>query len=178
MKKINYDKFGKGLAKTGNYISANKKPLLYIGGAIAVVVIGYAIVKRLKGEISGKKEKGGKFIEQGVDLSKTSITPQIAKNYAESFYSAFNNYWGTDNGLIENIFSKINSEDFKLIYNYYGIRSRDIDGKAPTGLWKLFGQYDDLNLVEWLNEELGVLDFSLKNKIRPIVNGAGFVLEK
>jgi hypothetical protein len=67
------------------------------------------------------------------------------------------------------------SEDFKLIFNYYGVRSRDVDGKAPTGLWKLFGQYENLNLVEWLNAELGILDFSLKNKIRPIVNDAGFI---
>jgi len=177
MKKVNYNKFGTGLAKTGEYISSNKKPLLYIGGAIAIVVVGYAIVKRLKGEIAGKKPKGGNFITQGVDLSKTSITQEMAKNYAESLYTAFNYYWGTDNTIIRNVFDKINSEDFKLIFNYYGIRSRDLDGKAPTGLWKIFGQYEDLNLVEWLNEELGILDFSLKNKIRPIVNGAGFILE-
>jgi len=174
MKKINYDKFGKGLAKTGDYISTNKKPLLYIGGAIAVVVVGYAIVKRLKGEVAGKKPKVGNFITQGVDVTKTSITQEMAKNYAESLYGAFNYYWGTDKAIIRNVFENINSEDFKMIFNYYGVRSRDLDGKAPTGLWKLFGQYEDLNLVEWLSKELDVLDFLLKNKIRPIVNGAGF----
>jgi hypothetical protein len=47
-----------------------------------------------------------------------SITEEQAKNYAESLYSAFNYYWGTDKQVISNVFSKINSEDFKLVYKH------------------------------------------------------------
>lgn len=175
MKKINV---GDIVSKTGNFIGNNKRPLLYIGGATILAVVAVAVVKKVNKQIKGTNPLTGKLITQSVDQSKLSITGEQARNYAESLYSAFNYYWGTDKAIIATVFSKINSEDFKLIYNNFGIRSRDFDGKAPTGIWKLLGQYDNLNLVEWLNEELGFLDGTLKNKIRPIVDGAGFILEK
>ena len=61
MGKVNYDKFGKVLSGVGTYIGNNKKPLLYVGGAIAVVIIGWSIVKRFKNAVSGKNIVGGKF---------------------------------------------------------------------------------------------------------------------
>lgn len=169
---------GKVVVGTGSFIGNNKRPLLYIGGATILAVVAVAIVKRVNKQIKGKNPLTGKLITQNVDQSKLSITPTQARNYAESLYEAFNYYWGTDKTIIDSVFSKINSEDFKLIYNNFGVRSRDFDGKAPTGLWKLLGQYEDLNLVEWLNDELGLLDDTLKKKIRPIVEGAGFIYEK
>jgi len=175
MAKINV---GDVITKTGTFIGNNKKPLLYIGGATILAVVAVAVVKRVNKQIKGTNPLTGKLIIQNVDQNKLTITGQQARNYAESLYEAFNYYWGTDKSIIENVFSKINSEDFKLIYNNFGVRSRDFDGKAPSGLWKLLGQYENLNLVEWLNEELGFLDGALKNKIRPIVDGAGFILEK
>ena len=89
-KKINFDKVGKGLTATGNFIAKNPKPLLVIGGSIAVVVIGVALVKRFKGAISGADIKGGKFTEQDIDETKTTISQQTAKNYAENLFDAFN----------------------------------------------------------------------------------------
>ena len=108
MKKVNYDKIGKGLSGVGTYIGNNKKPLLYVGGAIALVVIGYAVVKRVKGAVSGKNIVGGKFNNQDVDETKTTISDSTAKNYAENLFEAFNFFWGTDKTTIDTIFSKIN----------------------------------------------------------------------
>jgi hypothetical protein len=179
MAKVNYDKIGKSLSGVGTYIGNNKKPLLYVGGAIAVVVIGVAIVKKIKGKVEGGNIKGGKFIKQNIDLNKTTISVQTAENYAEILFEAFNYDWGTDKGQIESVFNKIKSEDFKLIYNAYGKRDYGtLSGLSPTWAERVGGLYRSLDLVQWINEELEYGDSALREKIRKVVEPAGFVLEK
>lgn len=169
---------GKSLAKTGDFIGNNKKPLLYIGGAIAVVVIGYSVVKRLKGGLTGQAIKGGKFIIQDIDETKTTISDTQAKNYAENLLQAFNYTFGTDKGIIDNVFSRLNPEDFKKVYNAYGKRSYSgLTGGTPSPLTYLWNT-ENLDLIAWLNAELGLGDGALKTKIRKVVEPAGFVLEK
>ena len=169
---------GKSLSKTGDFIGNNKKPLLYIGGAIAIVVIGYAVVKRLKGGISGQSIKGGKFIIQDIDESQTTITDAQAKNYAENLFQAFNYTFGTDKGVIDGVFTQLNPEDFNKVYNAYGRRSySSVTGGTPSPLTYLWNR-EDLDLISWLNYELGLGDGALKTKIRKVVEPAGFVLEK
>ena len=130
MKKID---LGKVTSSAGEFISNNKKPLLYIGGAIVVVVLGVAIVKKLKGGIIGDGVAGGKFNEQEVDEGKTTITDGQAKNYAENLFEAFNYTYGTDKSVIDGVFSRINPEDFKKVYNAYGKRSYSaITGGTPS----------------------------------------------
>lgn len=178
MKKVNYDKIGKGLSGVGTFIGNNKKPLLYIGGAIAVVVLGVAFVKKLKGSFSGEGLQGGKFIEQDVDETKTTISDAQAKNYAENLFQAFNYTFGTDKGVIENVFSKLNPEDFKKVYNAYGKRSYSaLTGGTPSPLTYWFNM-ENIDLISWLNYELGFGDSALKGKIRKVVEPAGFVIEK
>lgn len=166
------------LSKTGDYIANNRKPLLYIGGALAIVIIGYAIVKKLKGTIGGDKIIGGKFNTQNIDKSKTTITETQAKNYAEELFTAFNYYTGTDKSAIEIIFAKLNPEDFKMVYNAFGKRSySQLNGGTPSG--KIYAPdywlgFNDLDLIAWLNTELDPTDFLLKSKIRPTINDAGF----
>jgi hypothetical protein len=181
-KKISFDKLGKALSSTGTYVANNKKPLLYVGGAIAIVVIGYAVVKRIKGGIAGEKIIGGKFVDQEVDLNKTSINLTTAKNYAENLFEAFNYTWGTDKSTINSIFSKINSEDFKMIYNAFGKRSySSLNGGSPSGKWwspdTLVGSVK-LDLIQWINNELEWGDSALREKIRKVVEPAGFIIEK
>lgn len=173
-------KFGENISKLGDYIGNNKKPLLYVGGAIAITAIGVAIVKRVKRNLTGADVIEGNYVVQDVDFNKTSITPQTAKNYAESLYRAFTYYWGTDKGVVNSVFDKINSEDYKLIHNQYGVRSRGmIDGKEPTGFEKWLGFYKNLNLTDWINAELDLVgDKALKEKIRKIAEPAGFIIEK
>jgi hypothetical protein len=173
-------KFGNAVSKTGTFIQSNKKPLLYVGGAIAIVIIGLALVKRIKRGIAGQNVVGGEYHEQAVDQTKTKISQATAQNYAENLFQAFNYTWGTDLATIKSIFSKINSEDFKMIYNAFGKRSYSgINGGTPSG--KIYGLdywvgFNDLDLVGWLNAELGMADFVTKGKVKPIVEGAGFVM--
>ncbi len=179
MKKIDLGKITSG---TGEFIAKNKKPLLYIGGAIAVVIIGVAVVKRLKGGISGEKLSGGKFVEQDIDETKTTISSQTARNYAESLFEAFNYTWGTDKGTIESVFSKIKPEDFKMVYNAFGKRSySDLNGGSPSEkIWlpDTWLGSSKLDLIQWINKELEFGDGALKDKIRKVVEPAGFVIEK
>ena len=176
-------KLSNALKKTGVFVQNNKKPLLYVGGAIAVVVIGLAIVKRVKNLVSGQNVVGSNYHQQVVDKTKTKISETTAQNYAEQLFKAFNYYWGTDLATIKSVFSKINSEDFKMIYNAFGQRTySSVNGGTPSqsiiGLDNptIFGKNPDLDLVGWLDNELGTLDFATKNKIRPIIEGAGFVM--
>lgn len=173
-------KLGQNIAKLGDYIGQNKKPLLYVGGAIAITAVGVAIVKKVKRNLTGADIIEGNYVVQDVDFSKTTITPQTAKNYAESLYRAFTYYWGTDKGVVSSVFEKINPEDYKLIHNQFGVRSRGmIDGKEPTAFEKWLGFYKNLNLTDWINAELDYVgDRTLRNKIRSIAEPAGFIIEK
>jgi hypothetical protein len=166
-------------SKTGEFIVTNKKPLLYIGGAIAVTILAVAVVRRLKGKIEGKDISKGKFVEQDIDLTKTTISVQTAKNYAEILFEAFNYDWGTDKSQVESVFSKIKPEDFKLVYNAYGKRDYGtLTGLSPTWAERAGGLYRSLDLVQWINEELEIGDSALREKIRKVVEPAGFVIEK
>jgi hypothetical protein len=176
MKKID---LGKATSNTGEFIANNKKPLLYIGGAIAVTILAVAVVRRLKGKIEGRDISKGKFVEQDIDLTKTTISVQTAKNYAEILFEAFNYDWGTDKSQISNVFSKIKPEDFKLIYNAYGKRDYGtLTGLSPTWGERVAGLYRSLDLIQWINEELEIGDSALREKIRKIVEPAGFIIEK
>jgi hypothetical protein len=166
-------------SKTGEFIANNKKPLLYIGGAIAVTILAVSIVRRLKGKIEGKDISKGKFVEQDIDLTKTTISVQTAKNYAEILFEAFNYDWGTDKSQVESVFSKIKPEDFKLIYNAYGKRDYGtLTGLSPTWAERAGGLYRSLDLVQWINEELEIGDSALREKIRKVIEPAGFVIER
>ena len=176
-------KFTDSLSKTGTFIQNNKKPLLYVGGAIAVVVVATIVIGSLKKLLKGQDVLGSKFNLQPVDPSKTSISENTAKNYAESLYKAFNYGWGTDKDTIEEVFGKINSEDFKMVYNAFGERTySSVNGGTPSGSPigldnpVVFGDNPNLNLLGWLDEELDWADYFLKKKIRPIIEGAGFTL--
>lgn len=174
-------KFGNFLKGTGNFIKENPKPIIYIGGSVVAVILVAAIVKKIKAKITGSEVKGGKYNKQDVDPKKLSISTSTAKNFAEQLFIAMNYTYGTDKAVLDAIFSKINTEDFKLIYNEFGVRSYSsvfVVGGSPSASERLLGTYNDIDLVEWLNNELGYGDGTLKNKIRPIVDGAGFVLEK
>jgi hypothetical protein len=166
------------ISKAGEYIAKNKKPLLYVGGAIAIVVIGYAIVSKLKGGIGGLFADNSKGITNfnpiEVDFTKSTISDTLASTYANQLWNAMKNT-GTDSGMISTILNKLqNKEDFKKVYNAFGRRSYYVTGE-PTISAYLFG-YDDLDLVEWFNKEVGYSNIITYNLIKKTVNNAGFAL--
>lgn len=167
----------------GNFIGKNKIPLLYIGGAIAVVSIAYPLIKNITSGFKSPKVKGAKDVTKDVvvDDKKTSITDFQANQYAEQLLSAFNAQMGTDLSRIENVFEKLNSEDFKKVYKEFGTRTySNLSSGSPSGFLfslpeKLAG-VKDMDLIGWIDEELDFTDASTKNIIRKVVEPAGFVI--
>jgi hypothetical protein len=173
--------FKESLAKTGVYLANNKKPLLYVGGAVVLVVLGYAIVSRTKkgiDKIFTDKSKGETpFTEAEVDVTKTTISDSLANTFANQLYSAMKNS-GTNEDMIYSIFKKIEKkDDFRKVYNAFGRRSYvgKFVGGSPTALDKWLGNYDDFDLIEWLNEEVGYSNYPTYSLVKKVVTNAGYV---
>lgn len=173
--------FKESIAKTGVFLVNNKKPLLYVGGAVVLVVLGYAIVSRTKKGIDSiftDKSKGETpFEEAEVDDTKTTISNSLANTYANQLYSAMKNS-GTNEDMIYAIFKKIEKkDDFRKVYNAFGRRSYvgKLVGGSPTALDKWLGNYDDFDLIEWLNEEVGYSNYPTYSLVKKVVTNAGYV---
>jgi hypothetical protein len=169
---------GEKLSKAGTFIKDNKKPLLYVGGAVAIIVIGYAVVSRTKKGIlnvfTDKTKNETPFIDVEVDDTKVTISDSVANSYANQLYNAMKNA-GTDEDLIYSVFQKIEKkDDFRKVYNAFGKKSYYNFGSPTISAW-LFG-YDDLDLIEWLNKELGNSNFKTYNLVKKVVNNAGFAM--
>ena len=71
------------ISKTGNFIQDNKIPLLYVGGAIIVVIAVIPIIRRLYSildpSVRGAKDVDSIFKNIKIDMSKTTITEVQAK---------------------------------------------------------------------------------------------------
>jgi len=173
--------FKESIAKTGVFRVNNKKPLLYVGGAVVLVVLGYAIVSRTKkgiDRIFTDKSKGETpFEDAEVDDTKTTISNSMANTYANQLYSAMKNA-GTNEDMIYAIFKKIEKkDDFRKVYNAFGRRSYvgKFVGGSPTALDKWLGNYDDFDLIEWLNEEVGYSNYPTYSLVKKVVTNAGYV---
>ena len=167
------------VSKVGEFISNNKKPLLYIGGAIAVIVVGYAIVSKLKSGIgrafTDTSTGANVFKPLDYDPTKVTITDATANSYANQLFDAMKNS-GTDENAIYSIFNKIQKkDDFLKVYNTFGKKSYVgyFTGGSPSTPDKWLGNYDDLDLVEWLKQELSITNYPTYNLVKKTVNNAG-----
>jgi hypothetical protein len=170
------------IGQAGTFIQDNKKPLLYIGGAVAIVVIGYAVVSRLKGGIQGifkdKSLGATDFKPLELDNTKVTISDTLANTYANQLWGAMNTT-GTDEDLIYAILLKLQKkDDFLKVYNAFGKKSYNgiLLGGEPNVVDKWLGNYDDLDLVQWLNTEIGYSNLTTYNLLKKTVTNAGLAL--
>lgn len=164
----------KFISKAGDFIANNKKPLIYVGGAIAIVAIGYSIIKKLQGGIGSflkDKSVGAKeFVPVQVDITKSTISDAIANNYANQLFNAMDGF-GTNSSAIYDILNKLQQkEDFRKVYNSFGRKSYYIDG-SPTVSAYIFG-YNNLDLIEWLGKEVGYSNPLTYNLIQKTIKNA------
>lgn len=167
------------IGDAGNFIQNNKKPLLYVGGAIAVVVIGYAIVNRLKSGISGiftnTSTGASNFKPLDLDITKVTISDATANTYSNQLFNAMKDC-GTDTDTIYSVMEKLQKkDDFIKVYNTFGKRSyydTGLCGGEPTVSAYLFG-YADLDLVEWLKKEVGYSNLLTYNLVKKTITNAG-----
>lgn len=169
--------FGEKLAKIGEFVNENKKPLLYLGGAVVVVVIGYAVVSKVSGGVSNlfkdKSIGASKFKPIKYDKSKSTISEEVADTYANQLYNAMKSTYGTDVDPIKAIMNKLQrKEDFIAVYNAFGVKSYGGLG-SPTIINYITG-FDDLDLIEWLKKEVGKWNFLVQSLIKKTVENAGF----
>jgi hypothetical protein len=181
LEKLKNTSVSEAIANTGKIIKDNKVPLLWIGGATVATVLVWAIVKKWKSNIAGESIEKGKFNVQEIDYTKTTISPSVAKNYAEILFEAFNYYWGTDKASIQNVFLKIKPEDFKMVYNAFGKRSYSLlNGGSPSEISIMPDTWigsTKVDLIQWLNNELEFGDSNLKALVKKVIEPAGFVIE-
>ncbi|MFL0143902.1 hypothetical protein [Tenacibaculum maritimum] len=106
------------------------------------------------------------------------ISKKQANIYALQMLDSFNAkepFYGTDESILKRIFSVIDSNDFKKIYNEFGQRNYNGFGSPPEGIFKNFDDYENRDLVYWLKKEVdSYWDRELYLLIKPIVEGSGF----
>jgi hypothetical protein len=163
------------IGQAGTFIQENKKPLLYVGGAIVVVIVGYSIVSRLKGGISSvftnKTTGASEFKPIEIDSTNVTITDSLANTYANQLFNAMKD-GGTDEDLIYVVLQKLQKkDDFRKVYNAFGKRS--YLGFGETGYAGYVTGDANLDLVEWLNEEVGILNLPTYNLVKKTVSNAG-----
>lgn len=163
------------IGQAGNFIQENKKPLMYVGGAIVIVVIGYSIVRRTQTGISGlfkdKSIGASEFKPLELDAKKVTISDSLANTYSNQLFNAMKDN-GTDEDIIYSVLEKLQKkDDFLKVYNTFGKKSYYIDGEPTLSAW-LFG-YRDLDLVEWLRNELGYSNILTYNLAKKTVRNAG-----
>lgn len=128
------------------------------------VVIAVAVYFYIKGKSSGgwfnwfggsdddepKNESipDSVFDSSDVDIDSFTITEDQAIQYALDLEFAFNYPTGTDLAVIDSILSSVNSNDWGLIDEKFGVRDYFLTGSNP-----LFGS--PLSLRNWIREEIG-----------------------
>ena len=184
---------GTALATTGKTAAANPSTTLFILAGAAVLGIAWVLdkgVKDLRNTFTGQSVDNDISVDQRVDLFKTTITPEQARVFASQLLDAMNRNeyypifpWygpGTDEATIRKIFNELTPEDFKLVYKAFD-RKDYVAGGSPRkdvigGIQQTVGLSKKLDLVGWLKQELGPLDIQTLNVVRPVVQGAGFII--
>lgn len=171
------------LNKTGAFIKTNQKPILYVGGAIIVVVTAVAIIKKIQRGIGSAFNnptiKATPFVSIDVDNSKTTVSDAVANSYANQLYNAMK-ITGTDENAIYAVLKKLQkSDDFRKVYNAFGKRSyanTPVSGTSPDSIDTTLGWFDDLDLVEWMNKEVSILNYPTYSLIKKTVKNAGLAI--
>tara|TARA_R110001632_G_scaffold7085_2_gene28390 strand:- start:976 stop:1515 length:540 start_codon:yes stop_codon:yes gene_type:complete len=165
---------GNIVGKTGMFIKNNKTAMLYIGGTIGVVLLASILYKRIKKVLNPTQPQAtDKTVVDDIkiDDNKTTISLQQAKSFSNQLVGYFSISSGTDEDGIKSIFEKIkNKDDMNLLYKTFGFRpySNTNQGEASGALWGLLenaGGYSQLDLLGWLDQELGVFDWRTKKVV-------------
>ncbi len=133
-----------------------KSGLLITSGALVLFLIARKIYKDWKGRANARADENAiTNVAQSVVKSKLTITEAEAQVIANNLFNAMKDM-GTNEDTIITILSKINGDDFKLIYAKFGTRWYDSitgQGMSIEPSWYNFG-YKTCDLVTMLREEL------------------------
>lgn len=159
-------------------VKQNPKILLIAGG---VIIGGYLltkilstivgqVTKTISPDLTTNVNPGG----VQVNPNRTTITTQQAKIFAQQLLDAMNQL-GTDTGTIKNIFKKINAEDYKLIFNEFGLVDYNGFGVPNDNIFVILDSFQKRDLTFWLRSELNSLfDSGTFKIVKNIITQAGF----
>lgn len=173
------------IKSTGSYIAENKKELLYVGGAILILAIGYKAYKSLqKGSEAVSNFISKDHLETvnvftNVDESKVTITNEQAQQFARTIYDACNimaPLYGTDEDAILEVFKKLKSgDDYKLVYKMFGAKEYNGNNSPPRSGWgRLFDVFEPRDLNFWLRSELSPSDGEVYTTVKERIESAGY----
>lgn len=174
----------KALKKTGSFLANNQKPLLYVGGAVLGIFVGYKIYKGISDAINNVvKAPKTDYIEAPleIDESEVTISENKATLLAKTLLDAFNHQDfltmpDTDEEKIDAVFDEIKSgDDYKMVFKAFGRRPHTWGGTPTSWVDKqLLSSEEDLNF--WLKNELdATYDKTLYEKVKSRAESAGMI---
>lgn len=178
--KENKEKAKKAVKETGGFIAENKKELLYAGGAIIAGIIVYKIFRATSKGISDVFSDKVQTVDLDVKVnnSNTTITREQSQQFARTILDACNHaapFYGTDEEAIKEVFLKIKTaDDFKLVYNAFGMKDYNGNNSPPSGILRHLDSYAPRDLVYWLRSELTPSDGEVYTIVKKRIESAGY----
>lgn len=146
---------------------------------LAVGIGGYVLYKTFTGASKGFAAEPVNNVDLIVEPNypQTTITASQAKIHAQTLLEAMDvQPYGTDDDRILAVFKNINAQDFKMIFNAFGMKNYNGYGSPPESwIWQQIDNFQERNLVYWLKSELS--DSKKKEVytlVKEIVEEAGF----
>lgn len=163
--------------QTKNFLEKNWITIVTVAGAIGIVYFGKKLIDKSSDKLTNILDDNPYVVDgvgSGYDPNLATISMAQAKNLAQQLLDAMD-AWGTETDRIEWVFEYIkNKHDFLMVFNAFGLQEYTGSGLPPSGWLRHLTYSQKRNLVYWLDAELGILDKSLRAKIKPIINAAGF----
>ena len=150
------------LHKERSYIKQNWKPILAIGGALSLILIGYAVYKRIN---PTKAIPGG--LTEDTRFASSTLTDAQAKMKADILYKAMSTLGKPNANELQAIHLALNElsyNDFIKVSKQFGER-RYVIATGVGGIWPA----DLRNLTFWLSQELPPAELAILNKTIPQV---------
>ena len=156
----------------------SNKTKLYAIGAIVGLFLVYKIFYTVGNIVNGDSDIDDSISVGDLPTGTASFSLQQAKVYAQQLLDAMNAkqpIWGTDEAMILAVFEKFKTvDDFRLVYNVFGLKDYNGNNSPPTGVWSNLDSYEKRNLIYWLKSELSPSDEKVYNVVKQYVLNAGF----
>lgn len=164
--------------ETVKFTKNNWLPLLQVAAIGTGVYLLYRVAKKSSNLLEGDPN----IVDQipvEVETSTSTITNQMAQNYASQLLDAFNSkepFWGTDEKVVEAVFDQLKTPgDFAKVFDAFGNKDYNGYNSPPTGFFSNLDSYEPRNLVYWLREEIDPADGEVYNKVKSRVESTGLV---
>jgi hypothetical protein len=149
-----------GLAGFGQFVVTNRKPIMYIGGAVVLLSVLPKLIRFIKPTNTPfipNPNDGNDGNQNSGNTSSATLTQAQANSLAEKLWNAMKNEWDNEQAIYDAFQQMQNSADVVMVHNAFGLRPYigvfGLYGGEPTALDRWTGNYDDLSLTEWLRND-------------------------